>query len=777
MLAIESQGIIFDSLTYRQKDSLGRDLPLYLPGLSPTLSFASLSVKPTLLSLFETFILAVNPIYLRLAFKAILLSLLPGLEDETSEEFERTLVILNKFRAVVVLESAQDPEHEDGLRDQFFWQCLFLASITSSSRRQGALSYLTRSLPKLGASLDSNSAATSPSKKNLAWLPSEIEAVTSPEPGLLIRCFEAGLRDEQILIQRGFLDLLVTHLPLHSGVLHTKVASEDLERLVAAAVSVVGRRDMSLNRRLWTWFLGPESSRQKSDSTSPSHEQDNNIVSGSYRLDSQSEYFERYGLSSLVSSIRKLLLKDSAVPLIAARPFRICLSLMDRWEIGGLVVPLIFWEALESVWRYQRKASSKDSFLEVLRSAAVFFDGIESDLIWGKISNVLQLSFQVEPSQSGQVQERLDLVHFIITKFNIQEEEMLLIHVPTAALLLLIGIRNHQGQPIFQQNESCANIFGTLLTICSHLIDIIPPRALLASFSRKQDSFSTARVRIRESLIEDLANKIELFYERKKQGVEKATLPVPVEDLGEYLMDSSLKIVIDDLTTQKISSTLKVKMAIFDKLIRKFSGSADWDLDDLLTALEETSKDMAAQASDSTQFEIVSIILSALEALHLVLSTKRWETDYRIRKIIPDLVSCLWCRLSPSRLEHNVEATRCILRLRKISPEIELIESSITTLMIGAEVDARKRELDVEAGRRFATLWTHSMITSSESPVHRLSFLYGTPNHEMKGGQGDHNSFLLSRPLLLLTDSLFDPKTEIFVFVNSWISSRSTLQM
>lgn len=768
------------SLIYKQRDGLGRDLPLYLPGLSPTLSFASLSVKPTLLSLFETFILAVSPVHLRSALKAIHLALLPGLEDETSEEFERTYVILNKFRAVVGLEAAQDSGHEDVLRDQFFWQCLFLASITSSSRRQGALSYLTRSLPKLGAPWNTNSASASSRQENAAWLPPEIEAVASPEPGLLIRCFDAGLRDEHLLIQRGFLDLLVTHLPLHSGVLHAKVASEDLERLVAAAVSVVGRRDMSLNRRLWTWFLGPESSRQKLDNALSSHDQDDNIVSDPYALDSQSEYFKRYGLISLVSSIRKLLLNDSAIPLVAARPFRICLSLMDRWEIGGLVVPLIFWEALESVWRYQRIAPSKESFLEVLRSAAVFFDGIESDLIWGKISNVLQLAFQlafqVEPSQLTQISERLDLVYFIVTKFNIQEEEMLLIHVPMAALLLLVGIRSQQRQPTFKKNDSHVNIFGALLTICSHLIDTIPSRALLANFPTKRESFSPARAEDGDPSAENLAKKLELFYQRKNQGVEKTTLPIPLEELGGYLMENSLKMVIEDLTSSKNSSTLKVKLAIFEKLIRKFPASADWDFEDLLTALEETSKDTAAQVNDTTQFERVSVILSTLEVLHLILPAQRWQSDYRIRKTIPDLVSCLWFRLSPSRLEHNVEAARYVLRLQKISPEIELIESSITTLMIGAEADARRRGLDVEAGRRFATLWIHTM-TSSESLAHRSSFLYGKPAHETTVGHGEQKSFLLSRPLLLLTDSLFDPKTEIFVFVNSWISSRSILQM
>ena len=69
------------------------------------------------------------------------------------------------------------------------------------------------------------------------------------------------------------------------------------------------------------------------------------------------------------------------------------------------------------------------------------------------------------------------------------------------------------------------------------------------------------------------------------------------------------------------------------------------------------------------------------------------------------------------------------------------------------------------------------MMTSSESLVQRSSFLHGQSKDETKFNQAENDSFLLSRPLLLLTDSLFEPTTEIFVFVNGWISTRSTLQM
>ncbi len=756
---------------------MGRDLPLYLPGLSPTLSFASLSVKPALLSLFETFILAVSPVILRSALKAIILALLPGLEDETSDEYERTYVILNNFRAVIGREPAQEPGVEDGSRDQFFWQCLFLASITSSSRRQGALSYLTRSLPNLGGPGHPNATSLPQSGRDIARLPQEIDAVASPEPGLLIRCFDAGLRDEQLLIQRGFLELLVTHLPLHSVVLHTKVAAEDLERLVAAAVSVVVRRDMSLNRRLWTWFLGPGSSREKSDSTSLSYDQDDKIVSDPHGLERQSDYFERYGLRSLVSSIRKLLLNGSTTPLIAARPFRICLSLMDRWEIGGLIVPLILWEALESVWRYQRSAPSKESFLEVLRSAAVFFDGVESYLIWGKIFKVLQLSFHVEESQVQQVQDQLDLVHFIITHFNIQEEEMLLIHVPITALVLLISIRSHQHQLCIQQDARYFKIFRTLLTICSHLVDILPSRALPTSFSQQDNNISRPPARSGDSPAQDIVSELEQLYAGEDVGVQKITLPVPSESLARYLLENTIKMVIDEVTSLDNSSTLKMKMSIFDKIIRKFPDSEDWDLEDLLTALGQASKILASSLDESRRFERVPTILMALEALHFVLPARRWQTDYRIRQIIPDLVFSLWPHLTPSKPEYNVEAARCVFRLRKISPEIELVESSITTLMIDGQIGVRKRQLDVEAARRFMTLWNHVMLTSSDSSVHRSTFLSTTPNQEGKTRQEDISSFLLSRPVLLLIDALFDSKTEIFVLVNNWISSRSTLQM
>ena len=153
----------------------------------PVLSYASIIVKPHFLNLLETFYLPLGR-RLRPALKALILALLPGIDEEGGEYFDETLNLLESVREAVAEET-------------YFWQCFLLATITSHARRQGALAFLTRKLPKLN------------SKEALA------SSLVTPEPGLLLRSFSAGLHDENLLVQRGFLDLLVQNLPLSSPIL------------------------------------------------------------------------------------------------------------------------------------------------------------------------------------------------------------------------------------------------------------------------------------------------------------------------------------------------------------------------------------------------------------------------------------------------------------------------------------------------------------------------------------------------------------------------------
>ena len=73
----------------------------------------------------------------------------------------------------------------------------------------------------------------------------------------MIRAFAAVLEDENSLVRRAALDLLLSALRLDCLAVKNARA-EDRTILMRAACSVVLRRDLALNRRLYTWLLGPD---------------------------------------------------------------------------------------------------------------------------------------------------------------------------------------------------------------------------------------------------------------------------------------------------------------------------------------------------------------------------------------------------------------------------------------------------------------------------------------------------------------------------------------
>ena len=68
---------------------------------------------------------------------------------------------------------------------------------------------------------------------------------------VIVKAICASLLDSSVLVQRCALDLLALALPMHVEVI--KFSHHDLVEVVAAATSVLLRRDMSLNRRLYNW--------------------------------------------------------------------------------------------------------------------------------------------------------------------------------------------------------------------------------------------------------------------------------------------------------------------------------------------------------------------------------------------------------------------------------------------------------------------------------------------------------------------------------------------
>jgi hypothetical protein len=741
-----------------QKDALARDLNLYFPGLASVLSFASLSVRPLFLSVFERHILKLDGAALRPALKAVILSLLPGLEDETSEDFERMIYATENLRKAVQDNSGGVLEGKSTSGSSHFWQCFFLAAITNASRRQGALAFLVRRLPKFGRSSRHDSSSDD--------LSAEAEAAISPEPGLLIRCFESGLSDPQLLIQRGFLDLLVSHLPLDSPVLQQRIGKEDLERLVAAAAGVVSRRDMSLNRRLWAWFLGPEpiASEVGDGVTSPTSDKHAASTDPSAQ---QAAFFSRYGLEALTNSVLKMINRRSTLPSERARPFRVCLSLMDRWEVGGLIIPDIFLPALQSVQSYS-EVSPRDHVDEVMRSASQFFDGVDSGLIWGKLIHLITSSLQTKEMPQEEAVRRMKLAKFVLARFNLKEEDMLLHHMPLMVLSSLVSLNE-----AFEQTGELtlySEVVSLALEIADSLVQIVPDRSF--QINDATDQRLSAAIKMSRATV---SQQIRTFYGESQGSLDAADPPFDPSQLGQIALREASRMFTVSLQSKAPNTSAEIPSKILANLIFKTQR---------LNAIEElgltTLIGDVIQPTDETAtnipFSRLSAITTVLLALQTALPSEPYITSAQFSELVHPLVGSLWYYLSPTIPKYHVETARCMLQLHSISPTSRMVESAISSIIVEQTYQHSASTSSSDCARRFTTLWTHVMHEMSLQSEKRASITRrpsgGVPT--LSTPTADFHA-VLTRPLLLLLDTLAEGGSETSAFMQTWLQDLPSL--
>jgi hypothetical protein len=720
------------------------------------------------LSLLEEHILRLDSVALRPALKAIILCLLPGLEDETSEDFERIVAAVDELRDAVRSESDEIVEAKSETGSSLFWQCFFLATITNASRRQGALAYLVRRLPRFG--LQHRRQSLPGGELGPETLPAESEAAITPEPGLLIRCFEAGLCDPQMLIQRGFLDLLVSHLPLDSPVLQQRVDRGDLERLVGAAAGVVSRRDMSLNRRLWAWFLGPEplaGAEGPDTSLSPTHDRGARTDTTAHHA----AYFSQYGLHALTQSVLKMINRPSLSPADRARPFRVCLSLMDRGEVGGYIVPEVFLPALQSLQSYSEIAT-KDQVDEVLRSASIFFDGVESGLIWGKLLYLVMSALDTKSLDRQEALSRLRLAKFILARFNLKEEEMLVHHMPLMILSTIATLNKALGE-VSGELTIGAELFDLAFEILDLLVQMVPDRALRAVQTDEDESDLVAPMP-KEAVYE----KIRGFYEDNQGNLDFVDAPFKTAEIGQYTLHEAARMFFSSLRGDTVLGSSDMPSRILSNLIPKVQLLKSLDDFDLISIFEATLTGQT-EPRRKLPFPDLVAITTVLTALQTARTSDSYIESGRLPDVLHPLVTSLWHYLSPTLPKYHVEAVRSILQLHIISQSDRYVEAAISSILVnqGAQSQAVGLSNEADHGRRFTILWTHTMYelslqTEKRGSISRRSSAIGIPTvSSLAGGFRP----ILTRPLLLLLDSLTEDGTELSAFMTSWLQDLPTL--
>ncbi|KAG9326517.1 hypothetical protein KVV02_007666 [Mortierella alpina] len=686
-------------------DQLAEDITLWSYGLFPFLQYASLSVKPQLLDIYEKYYLPLKD-RLKPCLKSFMIGLLPGLDEEGSEFFDRVLNIMDSLRKSV--------------DETFFFQCMWLILITSSPHRGPALHYLGRRMPLLTNTED-------------------VAFVLGDDAGLMVRAFSAAVGDSQVLVQRAMLDLMVVHFPISNGL----IEDNDLTVLVKAAVGVVLRKDMSLNRRLYAWLLGAQEGKKK--------------------------VFDGPAKTALIVGLQSILLSDGEVLQESQKPYRVFVSLLDEWDIGYPVIQAVFLDALQSL---KRHVDSGNHGAELIQTATMWIDMTDPYLIWKKLSEAVYDNF---PAESDKDPYALDLVIFFLNSFKVNDEEMQHMHVPMFLLFLLTKIQDITAQDkVLQYAEQINNALSLCLMLFRHIPASVfapqtnqlvqgsqPSRAPKSKSSTPTPSASQGKA--------DQANKaakivafesgmsakdyIEEFYmlqpqktdepqdvsAREYAGINGQILTQEALSLVQNFIGSVLQEAMNDeegVHTRTSRAMIQKACKILSILSKHQSPPSNsqgyfsgfW-LEQMRTASCKVEDFATIDALVSTMVELTV----DLKVVHLSFLDNRQH--------MRPIVDRIWAYLAQEFMQLHLRASQLIWMLQDVTSLSHEVESAVASYLVADSAKAR-----VDAFQKFGVFW-------------RLS------------DDIQHNSMAFVRPMMLMLDSLSSTNPSNRRAGETWIRS------
>uniref|UniRef100_U3JJ56 DOP1 leucine zipper like protein A n=1 Tax=Ficedula albicollis TaxID=59894 RepID=U3JJ56_FICAL len=459
--ALETYEIIFKIIGPKR---LAKDLFLYSSGLFPLLANAAMSVKPTLLSLYEIYYLPLGKT-LKPGLQGLLTGILPGLE-EGSEYYERTNTLLEKV-ASAVDQSA-------------FYSALWGSLLTSPAVRLPGITYVLSHLNRKLSMED-----------QLYIIGSDIE--------LMVEAVSTSVQDTSVLVQRSTLDLILFCFPFHMS----QATRPDMIRILSAALHVVLRRDMSLNRRLYAWLLGPRSTRHSNPEEHATY------------------YFNTFSKEMLVQAMVGILQingqGEESTLMQDLKPFRILISLLDKPELGPAILEDVLIEVFRTLYtqcKAELELQTEPSFnkdhtqlssklrenkktAELIKTANLLFNSFEPYYMWDYIARwfeeccrrTLHARLQTGPGGDSE-QSELPLTNFcLLVDFLLD-----IVSLPTRSMRVLcqetyIEIQTeHLPQLLLRMISALTSHLHTLhlseltdsLRLCSKILSKVQPPLLSA---------------------------------------------------------------------------------------------------------------------------------------------------------------------------------------------------------------------------------------------------------------------------------------------------------
>lgn len=194
-----------------------KDLCLYSFGLFPFFEHSTTLVKNSLLELYEVYLVPLGSGLIP-SLRSLVLSIILGLEEESSDYFNKINNLLNQIKIAV------------GTSE--FYEAIWTGLLISPHHRLAIINFILKNV--------STNASNA-----------ELMEVCVNNTKLVSAALSAALQDNGQLVVRGSLEILVKYFPVEKRFFET----QQLIELFKASMNVLTRKDMSLTRRFYSWIL------------------------------------------------------------------------------------------------------------------------------------------------------------------------------------------------------------------------------------------------------------------------------------------------------------------------------------------------------------------------------------------------------------------------------------------------------------------------------------------------------------------------------------------
>ena len=405
---------------------------------------------------------------------------------------------------------------------------------------------------------------------------------------------------------------------------------------------------MSLNRRLYVWLLGP---------------------------DSNGSYFSKFALRPLIRALKKLLIQQGNLQPDPIRVSKIALALLDKWEIGGFLLPELFTPVMETVFAKPET--------NILSSARALFDSMDPAVIWAEIFSWIEKG-------------RVAMLVWVVDKFNLREEEMLVRHVPQVLLYILCLLRHNflQGQQWFVLARKLVQFLPSRAFTSSKGVDLGPEFADMdfSQFAREYYGNISTHAGIDAALPESLRGT---YFHRHLLRIFQSVGKVPAANVPDYSLEWTTLLADSAGIIPPLSDFDLVP--VLDHLTQNINRRYDFQF--LGSVIEMTTALVKYHHVGKAIFESPT--------------TQAPSQQSPCTSLPETFVHLLWRNLDPDRAAYHVESVTYICSLTSFLPTITVEQ------LVAMEVERSSQTEDDKAQTctRFSVLWKHAVDRSGTAAI------------------------------------------------------------